>query len=394
MNLSCINHIESTNPTNDIENMITAIDFNVDGEFIATADSFGRIEIFRVDPSKTEFSLTSIQHFTAHKAEFDYLRSELTEKKINSLQWIPQNNFNQFFISANSHEVKLWQMNTESQITWNPRSGENLNSFVLPTIKSIHYEYPITCNKVFYDTKNEYILDVLILPDQHSIISVDVGCVKLWDMKRNVDNVCLYHIDETQPELTAASLFPSSSSSCFLLGDENGSCRFYDKRKAVNNLSAEFELHVTNYFTNGGYDGVECISSIVSSRNGQTFFLRTFGQIQQWDHRNLDRPVNSVEVQWYSKMMSDLEEQGYLKDQFGLAVSGDEKVIAGKYGNNFISWDPKKPDCMGQHKAAMNKPKKDDIDFGHKICSISSHPNQGIFAVGSLTSLFIFQERK
>lgn len=123
--------------------IISTVQFNHDGEFLATGDKGGRVVIFQKDlgvsfckqslstnifkivlsisislvifsyctagsnktltylhfQSKGEYSVYST--FQSHEPQFDYLKSLEIEEKINEIQWLKRQNNNLFLLSTN-----------------------------------------------------------------------------------------------------------------------------------------------------------------------------------------------------------------------------------------------------------------------------------------------------
>ena len=82
------------------DDTISILSFSSDGRFLASGDYAGRAVIFQIAPPKNsngKYQVTFGCQLHAHKAEFDYFRSELSEMKINSLKWVPSNNLNPNF---------------------------------------------------------------------------------------------------------------------------------------------------------------------------------------------------------------------------------------------------------------------------------------------------------
>jgi serine/threonine-protein phosphatase 2A regulatory subunit B len=106
--------------------IISTVEFNEDGDLLATGDKGGRIVIFQRDqPSKSqlqhqlhnmnstnfirnEYSVYST--FQSHEAEFDYLKSLEIEEKINKIKWLKRKNVSHFLLSTNDKTVKLWKI--------------------------------------------------------------------------------------------------------------------------------------------------------------------------------------------------------------------------------------------------------------------------------------------
>lgn len=119
-----------------LADIISTVEFNENGELLATGDKGGRIVIFQRDqPSKsqlqqqihnlnssTNMSSTNINNnflrneysvystFQSHEAEFDYLKSLEIEEKINKIKWLRRKNVSHFLLSTNDKTVKLWKI--------------------------------------------------------------------------------------------------------------------------------------------------------------------------------------------------------------------------------------------------------------------------------------------
>mmetsp|Transcript_21399 Transcript_21399/g.41959 ORF Transcript_21399/g.41959 Transcript_21399/m.41959 type:complete len:498 (+) Transcript_21399:312-1805(+) len=107
--------------------IISAVEFDPSGAFLATGDKGGRVVIFELDghnavqgiaaaTSKTrrplrnplEFRFQS--EFQSHEPEFDYLKSLEIEEKINRIRWCRPSNNSLFLLSTNDKTIKLWKV--------------------------------------------------------------------------------------------------------------------------------------------------------------------------------------------------------------------------------------------------------------------------------------------
>ena len=73
--------------------IISCVEFNHDGELLATGDKGGRVVIFQRDPgSKSSFprrgEYNVYSTFQSHEPEFDYLKSLEIEEKINKIRLV------------------------------------------------------------------------------------------------------------------------------------------------------------------------------------------------------------------------------------------------------------------------------------------------------------------
>lgn len=145
------------------QDILSAVEFDETGKFLATGDRAGRVVIFEVDehkqrPFKTssypnaakekedepngksggpggvgEADRDSDQYhgleykfqceFQSHVPEFDYLKSLEIEGKINKIKWCKPSNDSLFLLSTNDKTIKLWKV-YEKQVS--TVSGMNL----------------------------------------------------------------------------------------------------------------------------------------------------------------------------------------------------------------------------------------------------------------------------
>ncbi|KAJ0048521.1 hypothetical protein Pint_15484 [Pistacia integerrima] len=110
--------------------IISAIEFDKTGDYLAVGDRGGRVIIFETDTGKDtpsqQFSrskmeqtdLTQTRHiqyqykteFQSHEPEFDYLKSLEIEEKINRVRWCATPNGSLFILSTNDKTIKLWKI--------------------------------------------------------------------------------------------------------------------------------------------------------------------------------------------------------------------------------------------------------------------------------------------
>ncbi len=88
------------------------MEFNQDGDLLATGDKGGRVVIFQRDPQskncrprRGEYNVYST--FQSHEPEFDYLKSLEIEEKINKIRWLKRKNPAHFLLSTNGKLERL-----------------------------------------------------------------------------------------------------------------------------------------------------------------------------------------------------------------------------------------------------------------------------------------------
>ncbi|RVW52914.1 Serine/threonine protein phosphatase 2A 55 kDa regulatory subunit B beta isoform [Vitis vinifera] len=106
--------------------MISAMEFEKSGDYLAVGDRGGRVVVFERKDEKDwhsrneleQLDFTTIQHpifhykteFQSHEPEFDYLRSLEIEEKINKVRWCATPNGSLFILSTNDKTIKLWKV--------------------------------------------------------------------------------------------------------------------------------------------------------------------------------------------------------------------------------------------------------------------------------------------
>ena len=97
-----------------LADIISCVEFNQDGDLLATGDKGGRVVIFQRDPAskkanprRGEYNVYST--FQSHEPEFDYLKSLEIEEKINKIRWLKRKNPAHFLLSTNGMLIKLFE---------------------------------------------------------------------------------------------------------------------------------------------------------------------------------------------------------------------------------------------------------------------------------------------
>ena len=391
------------------DDTIGALSFSSDGTFLASGDNAGRVVIFRLNKPTTSngrYSVSFVTQVHAHKACFDYFRSELAEMKINALQWLPTNTLNPKLLTCNSHEVKLWALFANPKITWSPFNPSiPIDQFIAPVPRQKDTKYSSECLKTFTDVQTEYIVDLQTLSDQRSFLIVDVSCVKLWDVERSVPSVSLFEVSQQQPELVASATSPFLPSN-IVVGDDGGLIRVLDTRTAAEDVSCAIEFDVRSSIPKDRcLDGCESIGSLAFTPDGSAVVARTFGEAQVWDLRFLNpknnaiaknKPLSSIQTQWFPGQMEWLSSDDYVKDPFKTSITPSGKIITGLYSADFLTWDYKHGKT-GRHRAVSARtprpPAEPGRDFTKRVTCCAAHPTQEIVAVVSTAALFLFNEK-
>eukprot|EP00210_Caulerpa_lentillifera_P008542 g8148.t1 len=113
--------------------IISVMDFDLSGNFLATGDKGGRVVLFERhhNPEETNHSLNPdvrtpqtrphsvgfryLTEFQSHLPEFDYLKSLEIEEKINCVRWCRSYNTSKMLLSANDKTIKLWRVSSSNR---------------------------------------------------------------------------------------------------------------------------------------------------------------------------------------------------------------------------------------------------------------------------------------
>lgn len=107
--------------------IISAIEFDKTGNYLATGDRGGRVVLFektdRIDHGVHRRALEGMDcfssrhpefryktEFQSHEPEFDYLKSLEIEEKINKIRWCQTANSAMFLLSTNDKTIKFWKV--------------------------------------------------------------------------------------------------------------------------------------------------------------------------------------------------------------------------------------------------------------------------------------------
>jgi serine/threonine-protein phosphatase 2A regulatory subunit B len=379
------------------DDMISTLNFSGDGRFLASGDHAGRVVVFRINPPNPQTGKPTVSFVTqvhAHKAQFDYFRSELSEMKVNSVKWLPKQVLNPLLLTCNSHDAKLWRFNAAPDVAFIAQE-QSSDFYVFPTKKTSDYKYTAECVRTFTDLQTEYVLDLQCLSDQHSFLMIDVACVKLWDIERDVKSVCLARIGQQEPELTASAIHPTWPFS-FLVGDEDGVCKILDLRQQAEDLTPSVEILTTPHANRRQQvDGCNAVSSASFARDGRHFVVRRFGDCQVWDMRAPTAPVAKTDVQWFPGQMDWLVSEDFVKDTFRTSFTKEGKVVTGCYSADFLTWDWAVGTTAKQKAVSTRTPRpppEPGRDFSKRVTVCEAHPSMEVVAVVSTAALFLFHQ--
>ncbi|CAG0899347.1 unnamed protein product [Darwinula stevensoni] len=433
--------------------VISCVEFNHDGDLLATGDKGGRVVIFQRDhgsktsmPRRAEYNVYST--FQSHEPEFDYLKSLEIEEKINKIRWLRRKNPSHFLLSTNDKTIKLWKVSERDrrvegfnlkeengQPKDSPPSRLTKDSLRVPVIKPMELMVEASPRRIFGNAHTYHINAISVNSDQETYLSADDLRINLWhlevnDQSFNIVDIKPQNMEELTEVITAAEFHPKECS-MFAYSSSKGTIRLCDMRQAAlcdrharcslwNDSSCFFpkvfeepeDPNNRSFFS----EIISSISDVKFSNSGRYMLSRDYLSIKVWDLNMETKPVETFHVHEYlrSKLCS-LYENDCIFDKFECCWSGNDQVImTGSYNNFFRVFDrTTKRDVTLEASKEIAKPKtilkpkkvnaggrrkRDEImveclDFNKKILHTAWHPTENIIAVAATNNLYLFQDR-
>eukprot|EP00124_Ichthyophonus_hoferi_P001359 Ihof_evm7s68 gene=Ihof_evmTU7s68 len=390
--------------------IISAVEFDNTGEFLATGDKGGRVVLFERDPYAKQFAEYQFYtEFQSHEAEFDYLKSLEIEEKINRIRWLKRTNRARFLLSTNDKTIKLWKIYEKHMYSV---SGQNLSDHDGPMNSSItslkvpkltHEDtiYATVPRRVYANAHAYHINSVSVNSDEETFLSADDLRINLWNIGQNKESFMIVDIKPTNMEeltevITAAEFHPTACNT-FMYSSSKGNIKLGDMRQ-----SALCDTHAKvfdepedpsqrSFFS----EIISSITDVKFSKNGRYIASRDYMTVKVWDI-NMDRgPVATFNVHEHLRpQLCDLYENDCIFDKFECCWSGDDKyVMTGSYHHLFNMLNVQdKTDAIleartlkkksalplikmgGNKKGGKNDVSVDSMDFNKKILHTAYHP--------------------
>ncbi|KAJ0751122.1 putative transcription factor WD40-like family [Helianthus annuus] len=260
-------------PDEDVENIdvISAIEFDKTGDYLAVGDRGGRVVIFEKDPGKDVVQRPEYRYkteFQSHEPEFDYLKSVDIEEKINKMKWCTNLNGSLFILSTNDKTIKLWKVKEQKvkkvkEMDLGPyvSSESSLlseSSFVRSSVSNGHQLEWIDnkgtniapsngqnvgdaalarCRKMYAHAHDYNINSISINSDGETFISADDLRINLWNLE--VSDQCFNIIDmkpsnmEDLTEVITSAEFHLLHCNLLAYSSSRGFIRLVDMRQSA-----------------------------------------------------------------------------------------------------------------------------------------------------------------
>jgi len=387
--------------------IVSTVEFDSTGEYLAAGDRGGRVVIFqRVESEDTPCEYKFFAEFQSHEPEFDYLKSLEIEEKINKIKWCPSNNNSHFLLTTNDKTIKLWKVYNKTVFD-PPKVNKQRNGLSVP-LRAPRKEAQKTAvpRKIFANAHAYHINSISLNTDGETYISADDLRINLWNLETsdqsfNIVDIKPANMEELTEVITAAEFHPqscnylmySSSKGTIKLGDlrESALCDQHAKK-----FEEEEDPANKSFFS----EIIASISDIKFSRDGRYILSRDYLSLKEWDLRMENRPVKTIRIHDFLKAkLCDLYENDCIFDKFECSLSGSgDHLLTGSYHNYFHIYDIQSPRTNALRMKLGRGPSKksdvelnaDDIDFNKKVLHVAWHPQDDIVAVAANNNLYLY----
>ncbi|KAI8475043.1 MAG: WD40-repeat-containing domain protein [Monoraphidium minutum] len=374
--------------------VISAVEFDSDGSYLATGDKGGRVVLFEKVPMQQRyvgmdqrappplprgpgFEYRYLTEFQSHEPEFDYLKSLEIEEKINKVRWVRSSSNTKHIISTNDKTIKLWKvyekrvaavtgfnvdrssggfMPVGTAAAASPRLGglgpasaglglgRLSGPLRLPSLASSELVLASRSKRVYANAHTYHINSISVNSDQETFLSADDLRVNLWnleitDQSFNIVDIKPQNMEDLTEVITSAEFHPqhcnvfaySSSKGCIRLADMRGAALCDRHAKAFEEVDAQ--QGSKSFFS----EIIASISDIRFSRDGRYILSRDYMTVKLWDLAKENAPVATFNVhEPLRQRLCDLYENDCIFDKFDCCMNGDATYVAsGSYSNSF-----------------------------------------------------------
>ncbi|THD23436.1 Serine/threonine-protein phosphatase 2A 55 kDa regulatory subunit B [Fasciola hepatica] len=385
------NQIKGTCAEVNDADIISCVEYDKTGEFLATGDRGGRIVIFQRDiQQKPQIRVNHNVYctFVSHEPEFDYLKSLEIEEKINKIRWLPRTNNARFLLSTNDKTIKLWRITerhkratgynlTRDQLSnsdslddpnsYSNHLSESMNNHPIRTDSS-RVNTPRFCSpadlrvprfedieptveaiprRVFANAHAYLINSLSVNSDQETFLSADDLRINLWnlqitDQSFNIVDIKPNNMEDLSEVITAAQFHPSACS-LFVYSSSKGTARLCDMRERAlcDKHAATFEETDDPRGRSFFSEVINNISDVSFSHSGRYILTRDYLTVKVWDLNMPYEPVETYLVHEYLRTkLCSLYENDCIFDKFECQWSPDDRyIMTGSYNNHFSVFD-------------------------------------------------------
>ncbi|PWN28523.1 protein phosphatase 2A regulatory subunit PR55 [Jaminaea rosea] len=360
-------------PTSPPADIISTVEFDHTGDYLATGDKGGRVVLFERNESKKGCEYKFHTEFQSHEPEFDYLKSLEIEEKINKIKWCRRQNASHFLLSTNDKTIKLWKVFEKSLkvVAENNSSGEgfrpppvsNIHPSLLPppTVpipgsghslrlpKLQHHDTIVAAvpRKIYANAHAYHINSISVNSDGETYISADDLRINLWnlnisDQSFNIVDIKPVNMEELTEVITSAEFHPINCNN-FVYSSSKGTIKLADMRDSAlcdqhaKHFEEEEDPSSKSFFS----EIISSISDVKFSRDGRYILSRDYLTLKLWDVNMDKRPVKTIPIHEHLRSkLCDLYENDCIFDKFEALWGPDgNKLLTGSYNNYFHIFD-------------------------------------------------------
>ncbi|KAF6266396.1 WD40-repeat-containing domain protein [Scenedesmus sp. NREL 46B-D3] len=373
--LQCFGERQEGEEVHDAD-VISAVEFNADGSYLATGDKGGRVVLFEKIASQavssaaaTWFEFKYLTEFQSHEPEFDYLKSVEIEEGLNQIKWVRSSSGAKHILSTNDKTIKLWKVydkQTHIVTGWNvDRPGSmavapslfggmgiaqpyTRGRLRIPTVVPQREVRMVSrAKRIFSNAHTYHINSVGVSSDHATFLSADDLRINLWSLEVpdrcfNMVDIKPSNMEELSEVITCADFHPmhcslfaySSSKGCIRLGDLRSAALCDRSAKTYQEKAPEAGR---SFFS----EIIASTSSLRFSGCGRYMLSRDFMSLKLWDLAMEGRPVATLQVhEEVRPRLCDLYENDCIFDKFGCCMNGPGTCFAsGTYSNRFKVFD-------------------------------------------------------
>lgn len=343
------------------QDIISCVEFNDDGELLATGDKGGRVVIFQRDEdynltsSTTNSALTSNKSttnrtpatgdyrvyttFQSHEPEFDYLKSLEIEEKINKIRWLKRKNPAHFLLSTNDKTIKLWKISERDKKidgSFNIRDDggcfSDVQSLSLPQIKPMDLVVEATPKRIYANAHTYHINSISVNSDQETYLSADDLRLYCWNLENNstcfnIVDIKPVNMEELTEVITSAEFHPTHCN-LFVYSSSKGILRLCDMRASAlcDQHAKVFEEPEDAMSRSFFSEIISSISGVRFSNNGRYMVSRDYLTIKVWDLHMDSKPVETYSIHEFLRAkLCTLYENDYIFDKFECCFNGTDQ---------------------------------------------------------------------
>lgn len=406
--------------------IISAVEFDQTGNFLAIGDRGGRVVILERNKNKRGAEYRVMTEFQSHEPEFDYLKSLEIEEKINKIKWCHNgSSSNHFLLTSNDKTIKLWKVYekqakkiTGSNLNGSLKNASSIKELKIPRVSKGEKVTAHVPKKVYCNAHAYHINSISLNSDGETFLSADDLRINLWHINHVKESHTIVDIKPPNMEdlsevITSASFHPTQCSS-FMYSSSKGTIKLGDLRQSstCSSFSKSFEIEEDPSSKTFFSEIIASVSDAKFSPDGKYILSRDYMTLKVWDVKMERQPLKVLNIhEPLRSKLCDLYENDCIFDKFECSFSGDgNHVLTGSYKNHLHIFDRQgkshshieasttpslKKKTLSKTSILTRKKKKSDeafenADFTKKCLHLAWHPEDNIIAVSSVNSLFIF----